>query len=122
MHEQVKSLEVISAGLAHEIHNPLNYIRTALFVIHEELVRIQRVASDPTQAGDLPELVRAFEAEIGPEELAASGLIRKASARVKVLGRGELTAAKTVRAHNFSASARKKIEDKGGTAVTIGQD
>jgi large subunit ribosomal protein L15 len=41
---------------------------------------------------------------------------------VKVLGRGDLATAKTVHAHKFSASAQKKIQDKGGTAVTIGQD
>ncbi|MBN1609226.1 MAG: response regulator [Polyangiaceae bacterium] len=45
--EQVKSLELISAGLAHEIHNPLNYIRTALFVIREATARVHKAASEP---------------------------------------------------------------------------
>ncbi len=35
--EQVRSLEAIASGLAHEIHNPLSYIRTALVVIGEKL-------------------------------------------------------------------------------------
>lgn len=37
MREQIRSLEVISAGLAHEIHNPLSSIRTALYVIGEKM-------------------------------------------------------------------------------------
>ena len=38
---------------------------------------------------------------------------------VKVLGRGELDRALTVRAHAFSASARQKIEQAGGTVEVI---
>ncbi|MBN3032768.1 MAG: 50S ribosomal protein L15 [Candidatus Saganbacteria bacterium] len=40
---------------------------------------------------------------------------------VKVLGGGELKEAKTVSAHKFSASARKKIEAAGGKCVVLGQ-
>ncbi len=69
---------------------------------------------------NLDSLVRIAKAEIGIEDLVASGLIQKASERVKVLGRGDLAAAKTVHAHKFSASALKKIEAKGGKAVVIG--
>jgi large subunit ribosomal protein L15 len=71
---------------------------------------------------NLDSLAKIRKTEIGPKELVESGLIKKASARVKVLGRGDLATAKTVHAHKFSASAQKKIQDKGGTAVTIGQD
>ncbi len=46
LREQVRSLEVISAGLAHEIHNPLSSIKTAVFVIGEQIdqltARLQR--------------------------------------------------------------------------------
>jgi signal transduction histidine kinase len=55
--EQVKSLELISAGLAHEIHNPLNYIRTALFVIHEAVGRVCEAASEPHGSGEHQVLV-----------------------------------------------------------------
>ncbi|MCC6748005.1 MAG: response regulator [Deltaproteobacteria bacterium] len=37
---QTKSLEIVSAGLAHEIHNPLSYIKGGYFVIDEALKRI----------------------------------------------------------------------------------
>lgn len=43
--EQVKSLEVISAGFAHEIHNPLSYLSNAVHVIQQKLDEIQSVAS-----------------------------------------------------------------------------
>jgi large subunit ribosomal protein L15 len=70
---------------------------------------------------NLDGLAKLRKDEIGPAEMAEHRLIGKATDRVKVLGRGELAAAKTVRAHEFSASAVKKIEAKGGKAVIIGK-
>ena len=40
--------------------------------------------------------------------------------RIKILGRGEIKAKLEVKAHRFSASAKKAIEAAGGNAVTIG--
>lgn len=52
---------------------------------------------------------------VGPEELVAAGLVKRAAAdRVKVLGDGDLPHAVIVRAHAVSASARAKIEARGG--------
>ncbi len=39
--------------------------------------------------------------------------------KVKILGRGELTATVDVKAHAFSASAKKSIESNGGVATKI---
>jgi large subunit ribosomal protein L15 len=62
------------------------------------------------------------KAAIGPEDFVAAGLVsRKESARVKVLGRGSVTSAKSVSAHKFSESARKKIEEAGGKVLVIGK-
>ena len=58
-------------------------------------------------------------AEVGPEELRASGLVRKRDKLVKVLGNGEISKKVTVRAHAFSESARSKIEGAGGTVEVI---
>jgi len=69
---------------------------------------------------NLDSLARIAKKEIEIKDLVASGLVRNDSERVKVLGRGDLAAAKTVHAHKFSASAVKKIEEKGGKAVVIG--
>jgi large subunit ribosomal protein L15 len=56
--------------------------------------------------------------EVSPDTLRAKGLVHK-HGLVKVLGRGELTKALTVRAHAFSASARQAIEAAGGTVEVI---
>ena len=71
---------------------------------------------------NLDKLAKIAKSEIQLKDMVESGLIKKESERVKVLGRGEMAAAKTIHAHQFSASAAKKIEDKGGRAVTIGKD
>ena len=49
--EQVKSLEVISAGLAHEIHNPLSYIANAIYVLGQKIkeMRAAAAAQDATR-------------------------------------------------------------------------
>jgi large subunit ribosomal protein L15 len=70
---------------------------------------------------NLDRLAKLRKEEIGPQEMADHGLIKSAAERVKVLGRGELGSAKTIRAHAFSDSAAKKIEAKGGQAVVIGK-
>ena len=57
--------------------------------------------------------------EIGPENLAAHGLIAGKNRRVKILGEGSLSRALTVKAHGFSASAKEKIEAAGGKAELI---
>jgi large subunit ribosomal protein L15 len=57
--------------------------------------------------------------EVTPDVLRAARLIRKAAQPVKILGRGELGRAITVRAHAFSKSAREAIEAAGGTVVEI---
>ena len=56
--------------------------------------------------------------EISPEELRARGLVAK-QGLVKILGRGELTRALTVRAHAFSASAKTAIENAGGSVEIV---
>jgi large subunit ribosomal protein L15 len=62
----------------------------------------------------------AFEAgsEVTPESLRAQGLVAKRGL-VKVLGRGELATALTVRAHGFSAAAVRAIEAAGGSTEVI---
>jgi large subunit ribosomal protein L15 len=77
-----------------------------------------RTYSQPVNVGDLE---RRFEAgaEVTPETLKASGLVRKLSVDVKVLGQGGLTKKLVVSAHRFSKSAVEKIEGAGGTAVWL---
>lgn len=70
---------------------------------------------------NLVDLAKLAGQEIGPKELQAAGLIKKEAERVKILGRGEISAAKTIQAHKFSRSAQEKIEKAGGQAVVIGK-
>jgi len=61
----------------------------------------------------------AAGATVGPEELKAARVVRKLLAGVKVLGRGTIAHALTVRAHRFSAEARRKIEAAGGKVEVL---
>ncbi len=57
--EQVRSLEVISAGLAHEIHNPLSFVANAVHVIGERLAELQAAAARGASQAELTQLVAA---------------------------------------------------------------
>ncbi len=56
--------------------------------------------------------------EVNFETLLKHGMVTK-NERVKILGRGELKAKLEIKAHAFTASAKKAIEDKGGNAIEI---
>jgi hypothetical protein len=73
-----------------------------------------------TQPVNLADLEARFAAgdEVSPESLRAAGLAKRRHP-VKVLARGELTKKLTVRAHGFSAAAKEKIEQAGGTCEII---
>jgi large subunit ribosomal protein L15 len=77
-----------------------------------------RTYSQPVNVGDLEQRFDAG-AEVSPETLKTSGLVRKLSVDVKVLGQGELTKQLTVTAHRFSRSAVEKIEAAGGTVIRL---
>jgi large subunit ribosomal protein L15 len=64
--------------------------------------------------------LKRFEAgsEVGPKEFKDAGFVG-GKGRVRMLGKGEVDRALTVRAHYFSASARRKIEAAGGKALEI---
>jgi large subunit ribosomal protein L15 len=59
------------------------------------------------------------KAQVDPDAMRERGLVR-AGLPVKVLARGDIDRALTVRAHAFSATARQKIEQAGGSAEVIG--
>jgi large subunit ribosomal protein L15 len=71
---------------------------------------------------NLRDLDRVFDdgAEVTLEALIEKGLIKNTRTDVKILGQGDLKKKKlTVTAHSFSASAREKIEQAGGTATAL---
>ncbi|HXJ64528.1 MAG TPA: 50S ribosomal protein L15 [Actinomycetota bacterium] len=72
------------------------------------------------QVVNLERLAKTYDArsEVDPTSMVERGLVR-GGAPVKVLARGEIDRALTVKAHAFSASAKEKIERAGGTAEVI---
>ncbi len=82
-----------------------------------------RTHSIPVNVGRLT----VFEAGsvVDLEALVARGLVKNNANRdwpVKILAKGDLDRALTVRAHAFSGAARAKIEAAGGTAEIIGEE
>ncbi len=57
--------------------------------------------------------------EITPESLMEAHLLREPSNPIKILGRGELQAALTVRVHRVTKSAAEKIAAAGGRVETL---
>ena len=57
--------------------------------------------------------------EITPTILKNSGLVKQSRDGVRILGQGKLEKTLTVKAHKFSKSAVKAIEDAGGKAEVI---
>ncbi len=58
-------------------------------------------------------------AEVTPEALAEKGLIRNTKFDLKILGHGDLSKQLSVSAHNFSKTAREKIEQAGGSITWL---
>jgi large subunit ribosomal protein L15 len=57
---------------------------------------------------------------VTPEVLREQGLVPAGRNPVKILARGEVSKALTVRAHRFSGKAAEKIAAAGGTAEALG--
>jgi large subunit ribosomal protein L15 len=67
------------------------------------------------------ERLEAFEtgAIVTPQELVQRGVVKGRFDGVRILGKGTLTKALTVRAHGFSARAREVITNLGGKAEPV---
>ena len=70
---------------------------------------------------NLDTLAERFEGdvEVTPELLRERGLVQT-DVRVKVLARGDISKALTVKAHKFSSKAAEKIAAAGGRAEVLG--
>jgi len=80
---------------------------------------INRVAYVPINLDKLQEIVEKYKLpEVNLEGLIANGIVKKTE-RVKILGTGELKAKLDVSVHACSASAKKAIEDLGGSVNLV---
>jgi len=70
------------------------------------------------QAINLDTIADSGLSEVTPESLLSKGLVSK-NALIKVLGRGELSSAVTVKAHAFSKSAEEAIGAAGGSIEVL---
>ncbi|NNC81207.1 MAG: 50S ribosomal protein L15 [Acidimicrobiales bacterium] len=70
------------------------------------------------QAINLDTIAESGLSEVSPEALLGKGLVSK-NALIKVLGRGELSGAVTVKAHAFSKSAEEAITAAGGSIEVL---
>ncbi len=78
-----------------------------------------RVEYSAINLDTLSELVEKTNlTDINIDVFKQNGLL-SGSGLIKILGRGELTKTVNVTAHAFSASAKKAIEEKGGTVTVI---
>ncbi len=70
---------------------------------------------------NVSDLEKRFEdgATVDAQSLIESGLIKKALDGIKVLGKGEITKALTVKADKFSETAKTKIEAAGGKVEVL---
>ena len=72
-----------------------------------------------TQIVNLESIEKLDVSEVTPEVLAAKGLVKDADKPVKILARGELTRAVTVKASSVSRQAAQAIEKAGGKVEII---
>lgn len=59
------------------------------------------------------------ESEVGPRELLAAGLIKKARQEIKLLAQGELPHPLVIKVHRASAAAVRKVEAAGGRVEVL---
>src|ERR687883_299697 len=76
-----------------------------------------RTATVPVNVRDLDRFDDG--ADVTPESLVDAGVIKNTRTDVKILGQGELAKRLNVSAHGFSATARRKIEDAGGSVTLL---
>lgn len=78
-----------------------------------------RVAYVPINVERLQAIAEKYQLDtIDPEVLVKNGIVGK-NDKIKVLGRGELTAKLSITAHACSASAKEAIEKQGGSVNLV---
>jgi len=73
------------------------------------------------RVANLDVIAERFDAgtEVTPEMLREAGLVKGGRGPVKILARGDIAKALTIRAHKFSGRAAEKIVAAGGTAEVL---
>jgi large subunit ribosomal protein L15 len=75
-----------------------------------------RVSYQVVNVGDLDRLSSAIA---GPEQLAAAGLVKHATRRIKLLGQGTISKKLSLRVNAASVSAKTAVEAAGGSVEVV---
>lgn len=92
--------------------------------IHRRLPKLGGFSNAPFKVTYQPVNVEALTrfasgSTVDPAALREAGILRRSRDKVKILGRGDLGVALTVKAHAFSESAKAKITAAGGTVEVL---
>ncbi|MFO0648085.1 MAG: ATP-binding protein [Polyangiales bacterium] len=104
---QMDSLEIVAGGLAHEINNPLNYIKNSLQRVHKDVDEIMRMVSE--RALDDAKLKQLDARTKVMFKTAESGVARIADT-VSLMGRYSREGySRVARAHDLFAAVRDVV-------------
>jgi large subunit ribosomal protein L15 len=78
-----------------------------------------RIEYTPVNLDRLQEKFGESGQDVTPETLVEVGIIKNTTEAIAILGRGDLAAALSVKAHRFSKSAEEKIKAVGGTVEVL---
>jgi large subunit ribosomal protein L15 len=95
----------------------LPFFRKLPFKRGEGFTVINRVVYSEVNLEQLVEF--SAESEITPELLLEAGIIDDLQVPVKILGRGDVSVALTIKTHKISKGAQEKIESAGGSVEII---
>jgi large subunit ribosomal protein L15 len=107
-----------SGGKAYRQGGNLPFYRRLPFMRGQGFTPLNRVDYNEVNLDQLTQAFKA-DAEVTPETLADSHLLRDSRNPVVILGRGELNMALKIRVHRVTAGAKAKIEKAGGSVELI---
>ncbi|MBN1304575.1 MAG: 50S ribosomal protein L15 [Anaerolineales bacterium] len=108
-----------SKGKLYRQGGNLPFYRRLPFLRGQGFTPMNRVEYNEVNLDQLASVFKAG-AEVTPESLEKSHLLRDKRNPIVILGRGDLKTALKVRVHRVSRGAKEKIEAAGGTVEVIG--
>src|SRR5207244_6774593 len=107
--QRMDSLESIAGGLAHEINNPLNYVKNALARVRMDTHALLELSRKPTEPGSVEQMQRLQERMRELFDVAESG-IRRITPTVELMGNySKAGYARQLRPHDAFEAARDVV-------------
>jgi signal transduction histidine kinase len=108
--QKMDSIETIAGGLAHEIGNPLNYVKNALQLVQKDTQRLMLAVKDETKLGRLDVDVDAMGLRTQKLFEVAEGGVRRIAATVDLMMRYSRNGFSRVhQAHDVYAAALEAV-------------